>query len=160
METIIEKIYARHDEWVYMVTKYGCNRDTAEDIVQDMYLRVITYIKKTDNDITYNGDVNIYFIAKTLKSIFIDQTRKDNRKPTNDYDSESYHISTTDSYDYESAYKKIQTMLQNMYWFDKKVYEIIESGVKMSDLAEKTTIPYYTIYNTYKKVKQKLKNSI
>lgn len=160
METILEKVYERHDEWVYLVINYGCNRDTAEDIVQDMYLRLTVYLKKTGADITYKDDINIYFIGKTLKSIYIDHIRKHNRKPTSDYDAESYHIGQDDPYNYEDLYKKVQVMLGELYWFDRKVYEIIESGEKVSELAHKTTIPYYTIYNTYKRVKEYLKENL
>jgi len=44
-----------------------------------------------------------------------------------------------------------------MYWYDKKVWEIIESGESIAELSRKSGIPYYSLYNTYKKVKQKLK---
>jgi len=160
VKTTLDLLLDKHDKWIYMVTKYGCNKDTSEDIVQEMYLRVITYIKKTGNDITYKDDINVYFIAKTLKSIFIDHIRKENRKSALSYDEESYSLGEEDTLDYESAYAKVQVMLENMYWFDKKIYEIIESGVKISELSEKTKIPYYTIYNTYKKVKNYLKSNI
>lgn len=160
METVIEKIYARHKEWLYIVTKYGCNRDTAEDIVQDMYVRIILYIQRTGNDIMYGDDINIYFVVKTLKSIFVDQVRKDKRKDAVSYDEESYAIEGEQEYDYEEAYTKVQDMLKEMHWFDKKVYEIIEGGEKISTLASKSTIPYYTVYNTYKKVKKHLKDNI
>jgi len=163
METVIEKIYNRHNEWVYMVSKYGCNRDTAEDIVQEMYLRLIVYLRKTNNDITYNDDVNLYFIARTLKSIFIDHIRKEKRNPVDPFDErliQYIEVEQDDIINFDQRYEKIQKALSKMYWFDKKVYEIIESGVKVSELSEKTTIPYYTIYNTYNRVKKILKNII
>jgi len=160
METIIEKIHARHEEWVFLVTKYGCNEQTAEDIVQEMYLRLIVYLRKTNADISYGDDVNIYFVAKTLKSIFLDQVRKQNRKPTVELKEEICEILDYQSKDYESIYAKVQEILGDLYWFDRKIYEIIESGERVASLADKTNIPYYTIYNTYKKVKNHIKNNI
>ena len=47
-----------------------------------------------------------------------------------------------------------------MYWYDKKVYELIESGQSVAQLSRKTGIPYYSLYNTYKKVVKLLKNKI
>ena len=44
-----------------------------------------------------------------------------------------------------------------MYWYDKKVFEIIEAGDSVAKLSRKSGIPYYSLYNTYTKVKQKLK---
>lgn len=44
-----------------------------------------------------------------------------------------------------------------MYWFDKMVFDIVQKGEKISELSRKTNIPYYTLYNTYKKVEKHLK---
>jgi len=160
METVIEKIYNRHNEWIYLVRKYGCNKDTAEDIVQEMYIRLIVYLRKTNADITYKDDINIYFVAKTLKSIFLDKIRKETRKPETSYEEKYAECFVDDDVDFQDAYNKVQNSLDKMYWFDKKIFEIIESGVKISELSRKTTIPYYTIYNTYKKVKKELKQKL
>tara|TARA_Y100001937_G_scaffold70668_2_gene96183 strand:- start:2887 stop:3369 length:483 start_codon:yes stop_codon:yes gene_type:complete len=160
METVIEKIYERHNEWVFMVSKYGCNKDTAEDIVQEMYIRLLVYLRKTGADITYKDDINIYFVAKTLKSIFLDTIRKEARRPETTYEEKYCEWVVDEDINFEDAYVKVLQSLENMYWFDKKIFDIIESGVKISELSDKTTIPYYTIYNTYKKVKKELKDKL
>ena len=54
----------------------------------------------------------------------------------------------------------IRQELKKLYWFDSKVFDIVNSGEKISDLSRKTTIPYYTLYNTYKKVYNHLKSLI
>ena len=59
--------------------KLGCPEDLCEDITQEMYIKIDSYLKKTNNDIMYNDDVNNYFIYLTLKSLFIDYTRKAKR---------------------------------------------------------------------------------
>lgn len=153
----LEIIHERHDEWVYLVRAFGCNKDTAEDIVQDMYLRMHKIIS-SGTDVMYNNtEINSYYILKTLKSIYIDMTRKDQRIIEIDYDTEAYHIQTDSTPNYEETHEKINQELNKMYWFDKKVFEIISDGVKVSHLSRKTTIPYYTLYNTYKKVYNHLK---
>ena len=47
-----------------------------------------------------------------------------------------------------------------MYWYDRKVFEIVEDGTNISELSRKSKISYYSLYNTYKKVKQKLKENL
>ena len=47
-----------------------------------------------------------------------------------------------------------------MFWYDKQVYELIEQGNNISELSRKTKISYYSLYNTYTKVKNKLKELI
>ena len=49
----------------------------------------------------------------------------------------------------------------NYYYCFRKVYEIIEEqGISISELSRKTDISYYSLYNTYCKVKSKLKELI
>ena len=68
---VLEIIHERHEEWVYMVRAFGCNEDTAEDIVQDMYLKMHKIISSGKNVMYNNEEVNTYYILKTLKSILI-----------------------------------------------------------------------------------------
>tara|TARA_Y100000389_G_scaffold147165_1_gene146030 strand:+ start:4170 stop:4655 length:486 start_codon:yes stop_codon:yes gene_type:complete len=154
---VLEIIHERHEEWVYMVRAFGCNEDTAEDIVQDMYLKMHKIIS-TGKNVMYNQqEVNTYYILKTLKSIFIDKTRKEKQSVSIDYETEAYHIQVEDTPDYEDTHDRIVSELEKLYWFDQKVFEIVSDGVKISELSRKTTIPYYTLYNTYKKVYNHLK---
>jgi len=157
VQRILEIIYERNDEWVYLVRAFGCNKDTAEDIVQDMYLRMHKILSSGSN-IMYNEDeINTYYILKTLKSIYIDRTRKAKRAVFVDFDQEAYHIEIEDSPNYEKTHDKIVSELDKLYWFDKKVFEIVSDGENISSLSRKTSIPYYTLYNTYKKVYKHLK---
>ena len=156
IKSVLEIVAERHHEWHYMTMAFGCNKDTAEDIVQDMYLR-INKIIQNGTDIMYNEtEVNAYYILKTLKSIFLDKIRKEKNYIEVDYDYSAYNIEI----DFDNAHDKIQKELKKLYWFDSKVFDIINSGEKISELSKKTTIPYYTLYNTYKKVYNHLKKFI
>ena len=57
----------------------------------------------------------------------------------------------------EKVYSKINKTLDDMYWYDSQVYRIIESGVSIKQLSQKSEISYYSLYRTYNKVKNKLK---
>tara|TARA_R110002153_G_scaffold129198_1_gene277851 strand:- start:1214 stop:1822 length:609 start_codon:yes stop_codon:yes gene_type:complete len=76
---ILRLIYKKHKFWMAYLKKLGCPEDLCEDITQEMYIKIDSYLKKTNNDIMYNDDVNNYFIYLTLKSLFIDYTRKAKR---------------------------------------------------------------------------------
>lgn len=155
---VLEIIYDRHDEWVYLVQAFGCNRDTAEDIVQEMYLRMHKVVSK-GRDVMYNEtEVNAYYVLKTLKSIFIDMKRKEATKGTDvTWDEVSYQIHMDEIVEYDAKYELVLEELGKLYWFDSKVFELINAGENVSQLSRKTTIPYYTLYNTYKKVYNHLK---
>ncbi len=158
-KSVLEIISERHKEWVYLVECFGCNKDTAEDIVQDMYLKMHKIINKGQNLMYSKTEINSYYVLRTLKSIFIDHTRKHNVH-TLDVDECTNIIKDFESVDFSSKYDTILKELKKLYWFDRKVFEIVNSGERISDLSRKTTIPYYTLYNTYKKVYEHLKNLI
>ena len=58
---------------------------------------------------------------------------------------------------YDNTYEKVEKELNRLYWYDRKVFEIITSGESIASLSRKTTIQYYSLYNTFKKVKEKIK---
>ena len=156
---VLEIIYDRHNEWVFLVQAFGCNKDTAEDITQEMYIRMHK-ILSNGTDIMYNEtEVNAYYVLKTLKSIFIDMKRKESNKSGIEVEWEgvSFSIESDHIVEYDQKYEVIKEELKNMYWFDSKVFELINAGENISSLSRKTTIPYYTLYNTYKKVYNHLK---
>ena len=53
-------------------------------------------------------------------------------------------ISEQDHTNYQKVYEKIQSVLKDMYWYDRKVYEIIEEGTNISELSRKSNISYYS----------------
>jgi len=155
-KSVLEIISERHKEWIYLVQCFGCNKDTAQDIVQDMYIKMHKIISNGSNVMYNETEINSYYILKTLKSIFIDHTRK-NKAIHTPVEEQTEKIQDFSSVDYQAKYDIVLEELKNLYWFDRKVFEIINTGEKISDLSRKTTIPYYTLYNTYKKVYEHLK---
>ena len=72
IEETINKLFKKHKTWVDIVMSFGCNKVVAEDLVQEMYIRIQLKLEK-GLDITYVDDeVNYYYIFKTLRSLFID----------------------------------------------------------------------------------------
>jgi hypothetical protein len=106
-------------------------------------------------------EINSYYVLKTLKSIFIDYKRRNKIKLVDYKDEDLFdNIEANSVVDFTGTYDTIQKELDDMYWFDKKVFDLINSGEKISELSRKTTIPYYTLYNTYRKVYEYLKQHI
>ena len=50
--------------------------------------------------------------------------------------------------------------VDDVYWYDKKVFELIAKGKSVAKLSRDTKIGYYSLYNTYNKVKNKLKDEL
>ena len=73
---------------------------------------------------------------------------------------ENIKITEESTVNYEEVFEKIQLALKQIYWYDRKVYEIVDDGVSVSELSRKSQISYYSLYNTLKRVKTKLKELI
>ena len=75
----LEKIFEKNDQWIDIVKSFGCNRDTSQDIVQEMYFKVQKRLEK-GTDIQYSeDDINYYYIFKVLRSLFLDLKRKESK---------------------------------------------------------------------------------
>tara|TARA_R110000851_G_scaffold61481_1_gene141675 strand:+ start:1257 stop:1733 length:477 start_codon:yes stop_codon:yes gene_type:complete len=144
----------KHNEWLSIVLSFGCKPEIAEDIVQEMYIKIQLKLEK-GLDIMYNEkEINYYYIFKTLKSLFYDLKRKGKNITIVSID--DVHLTTSDI-NYEEPYKKIENELSKMFWYDRKVFEIINEGESIAEFSRKSKIHYYSLYNTYNRVKNKLK---
>lgn len=155
IEKTLILIAEKHKTWIDIVVSFGCHKETAEDIVQEMYIKIHKKLTKGLN-IMYKDEINYYYIFKTLKSLFYDLKRKGKNIKIINIDDVHINVSNLDI-DYDAAYKKITDELDKMFWYDKKVFELINAGESIAELSRKSYIQYYSLYNTYTKVKNKLK---
>jgi DNA-directed RNA polymerase specialized sigma24 family protein len=151
----LEKIFEKNTQWIDIVKSFGCNRDTSQDIVQEMYYKVQKRLDK-GTDIQYSeDDINYYYIFKVLRSLFLDLKRKESKVQIVELgEIENCELDIN----YEDAYEAVTDEINTLFWYDRKVYEIIDGGKSISELSRQTNISYYSLYNTYKKVKNKLKH--
>ena len=151
----LEKIFEKNDQWIDIVKSFGCNRDTSQDIVQEMYFKVQKRLEK-GTDIQYSeDDINYYYVFKVLRSLFLDLKRKESKVQIVELgEIENCELDIN----YEDAYEAVTEEINTLFWYDRKVYEIIDGGKSISELSRQTNISYYSLYNTYKKVKNKLKH--
>jgi DNA-directed RNA polymerase specialized sigma24 family protein len=150
----MEKLFEKNNDWIDICKSFGLDEPTAQDLVQEMYIKIQLKLEG-GLDISYgNTDINTYYIFKTLRNLFYDLKRKGKniiRVGTETLRSKEGDI------DYTAKYKLVQEELEKMYWYDRKVFDIINSGESIAELSRKSGIQYYSLYNTYRKVKARLK---
>jgi DNA-directed RNA polymerase specialized sigma24 family protein len=156
---ILELAFKRHKNWIEIVESFGCNRDTAEDLVQEMYIK-LDRIASSGTDLMYKDDINYFYVFKMLSTMFLDLKRKEGRSIILNLDELPDGTIDQDMTNYEEKYDTIMTAMDELYWYDRKVYEIIDDGLSISELSRKTKISYYSLYNTFNKVKKFLKTKI
>ena len=160
--TTLEKIASKHNDWVRIVKSFGCDGDKCEDIVQEMYLKIHTLISN-GTDISYGDEINHFYIYRILRSLFIDLCRKEAKitKVNIEYLEKFVEEEEVKEYkDIEGKMKQLDTLLDEVYWYDRKVFDLISEGMSIAELSKKTNISYYSLYNTYKNVKTLIKQNI
>ena len=148
----------KHKTWIEIVSSFGCTNETSEDLVQEMYIKIQKKLVK-GLDIMYNDEINYYYIFKTLRTLFLDFKRKGKNIKMVNIDDVEIDKSIIDS-DYDKAYEIVKEELKTMYWYDRKVFEIINGGESIAEFSRKSFIHYYSLYHTYNKVKDKLKKKL
>ncbi len=133
------------------------NKEIAEDILQD------TYIKLHESGKSFE-EVNTGYIYFTMKSVFLDSVKNASTKnrflPTDNF------LNVV-----EENQTEIKVVYKNLTTFEKKLIdalfgreitndknEIVKvfTGTNKLDLSRKTGIPYKTIYKTFKNLKNKI----
>ena len=146
-------LFEKHSDWIRIVNSFGEDPAISEDLVQEMYIKIQLKLEK-GLDISYVDEINYYYIFKTLRTLFLDLKRKGKNIKRVSADNIK---SIDDTIDYEKKYNLVKEELKKMYWYDRKIFELINSGESIASLSRKTGIQYYSLYNTYNKVKNKLK---
>ena len=155
---MLEKIYASHNKWINTVKKFGCTKQQAEDIVGEMYINIALMLKK-GLDITYGDDVNYFYIYRALRNIYINFKHKQVKQNNISIDL-VLDIESGGYVDFDAANDIVLEELDNVHWYDKKVFELLQGEYSITELSNKTNITYHSLYNTYRKTKQKLRDKI
>tara|TARA_B100000768_G_C11150631_1_gene320133 strand:- start:337 stop:807 length:471 start_codon:yes stop_codon:yes gene_type:complete len=155
---MLEKVYQDHNKWINTVLNFGCTKTEAEDIVGDMYVIIGTMLNKGLN-ISYGSEVNYFYIYRTLKTTFFKMYNKKKKENKTSIDL-VVNLSTGEYIDYNEANKVVEAELQNLHWYDQKVYNMIQDEYSITELSKKTNISYHSLYNTFRKVKDRLKEKV
>ena len=155
---MLEKVFDSHEKWINTTLKFGCTRYEAEDIVGEMYLIIGTMLNKGLN-ISYKNQVNYYYIYRTLKTTYLQMELNKKKLPKKSFDL-VLDLETGEYIDYEKENEKVEEELKNLHWYDQKVYNLIQDEYSITELSKKTNITYHSLYNTFRKVKDRLKEKI
>lgn len=151
-----------HKEWVSIVKNFG-EYNYAEDIVQEMYVRV--HNSNAGSKVVINGEPNRAYIWSILKNTFITYEKQKAKIHKVDIDTLVYLSTEETDENYHEALNTIQEKIESeMYrWhtYDKKLFEVhVQQERSMRNIAAGTTISVKSIFNTIKNCKQRLRNEI
>mgnify|MGYP003118355788 FL=1 len=153
--TTLEKLASKHQTWIRTVRSFGCKGYLCEDVVQEAYLKISILLDK-GLDISYDDDINYFYMYRTLKSLFLDLCRKESKIQKVNVEYLEKYIQpevNTKHKDITGKMIELNTLLDKMYWYDRKVFDLISNGMSIAELSKQTGISYYSLYNTYKNTK-------
>jgi DNA-directed RNA polymerase specialized sigma24 family protein len=166
---ILEKAFKKHKTWMRIVVSFGCNPVTAEDIVQEAYIKVDEMTKK-GKDLSYKGDLNYWYMYKILRHLYLHLKIKEQKSKIvdqqfmkNDYGQTRSieEVARAPSYiDYNNFNEKFEKVLSELNWYDRSVFELVSTGKKISVLSRETNINYVSLWNTYSKVKKYIQSKV
>ena len=131
------------------------------DIVQDMYVKVFDDLTNNElqiENLIVNNKPQFGIVKTILKRIIQVKSKNKNKKVrlTNT------HKQIADSQEQqEDIEKKNDEVLNTMYWFDRKIFNLYRKEFhSIRKLSKATKISHATVHKTIAKCKQELKNKI
>lgn len=169
-----------HDLWIRYVLSFGVNEDTANDIVQEFYLKMSAF----NGDIMIGEKINFYFVYLVIRNMVFDLKKKEKKiklveisterpdkwippqKIWADYVSEINSEPAEDD-NAKSFFVTKWLKKHNLKNIDllnsenaKEIYEacifneVMFENKSIAQLSRETTISYYSLYNTIKMIKK------
>lgn len=165
MSRELELLSKKHKKWISLVESLGCNKAYAEDVVQEAYIKIYEYLQKGVNIDYGDDDVNDFYMYMTLRSIFINSTKKKTLDIQNFQDTDSLNNTLRkikDEYsdlEMEGAYtrliNKIFTEVNSWDFYHRNMFiAYFTSGLSLDRLSEETEIGRSSLYNSIRKYRE------
>lgn len=180
---ILTKIYEKHNVWLEIAQSFSVNKETAKDVVSEMYINVQLHIENKGADLYYNEDeINYYFIYICLRNLVYDLKRKEKKVTYLQLDQLQKEAQNDQYIEKPDGYKKLKaiidwyenpeylSMLENdtylkdftsdkmhLYYLRRIFKEVYLDGKKLAKFSRETNITYWSLRNTLKSIKNQIK---
>ncbi len=178
---ILDILAKRHTDWIKMAKAFKIDEDKANELVQEMYIRMHDYTKDVKRIMYNETEINTFYIYVTLRNLYYSKFTNYNNKNKkiilfSDYKNTHDHKIFYDvlnrlSYDFEeqtesykkkinleALYNKIDSVIEDWYWYDKKLTKLyLNTDMSMRDISKETKISLSSIFNTLTNAKEKIR---
>jgi len=170
---MLEKLAKHHDLWVKMLINLGCNYQTAQDLTQEMYIRMHRLVTD-EKKIMYNDEeVNHIFVYVTLKNMYFDYKKAKGRytffeyleSDDVDYEADERFIDDQVDFDlpdgFESLTEEILKEIKTWPRYDVILASIyFKTDYSLRDIATGSGISLTSIFNSIRNYRAKLKERL
>lgn len=145
---ILEVLSKKHDEWIRMAMSFGASTDQAQDLVQDMYLRLYKYVENPERIMYNETEVNTYFVFVVLRNLYISS-----KKEIVFVELKEEMCEVEPNAEMEMAHLALLEMIWNevedWHWYDKKLFKVYHTTeMTIKKISEETKISERSIWNT------------
>jgi len=163
---MLELLATKHDDWVRIAFSMTGNVDDAQDLVQDMYLR-LDRLGKTKEQISYKDTVNRYFVWTVLFNMFkVSKRTKVYKKletceliGNEELEDSEYDINENDSF--ERIISKINQIESTWTTYQRQIFNLyFIRGLSGNKIAKEGLVPKSEVYGYIKEFKSILKEEL
>ena len=153
-----------HNKWLANVNALINDENIeAEDIVQDMYLKIHSSKDEIINKAIVDSKPHIGYVNKILYTMYLKAQKEESLK-TELKDNHTVEEKQPEINKFNIE-KKIDEIVNSFYWFDRKLFNLYRKEFHtIRSLSKATKISHVVVHNTIskckKKIKRKLKNEI
>ena len=143
---MLKELSQKDSKWRSYALWLTKDKSKADDLVQDMYLKLHDQQKQ----------INDFFVITTMRNAFYDAQKKKKREIIND--DFSYFEYNTNTYELDDEHKEIiDYVLSSCNWWEEELLEM-SAEHSLRDLQARYNINYGFIYKTLKRIKDDVKN--
>ena len=152
-KTLIELLGEKHKDWIHMAKSFKISDEDANELVQEMYVRISKYIENQEKIMYNSEELNTYYIYVTLRNLFLSNYHKYNKANHFLLENEDDFIDSPPDMEVEDLFdglvNSIDKQVTKWYWYDKKIWNIhFYSKMSMRKIARETKISLSSIFNT------------
>jgi len=144
-----------------MCKSFGASDDLAQELVQEMYVRLYKYVADAEKIMYNETDVNTFFVYVTLRNIYGNLMRARSKFEFVDVNILEEYIFEDTNEDAEmqliALYDKVWSTQDDWHWYDKKIFALYHNtDMSIRTLAGETKISARSIFNTLKNARERI----
>lgn len=155
---MLQQVAKKHNYWLKVAYSFGVG-DYAEDIVQEMYLKLHKYIENE----TLKKETITTYVYCIIRSLCLDLKRL--QKKSIKIEIQDYHATSKSNLlqveTLNKIYDKIDKEIESWRWYDAKLFKLYtENSYSQRDISKETGIKVGSIHYTLRKAGDKLKEKV
>lgn len=162
IDEVLNMLYRKHTSWLMMaqrLTPVSGYAITAEDVVQDVYLKILKELRDKKLDyatIIIEGQPNYGVMYLRIRNIIANKMRLERPTVQLNRDIEDSQFQSASEF-----FESIDNVIEGFNWFHKKLFKLYSKEFRsLRKLSNATKISYKVVCKTVKECKEEIKKQV